>query len=80
MDTETLKNSGHGRRTDILQMAADIFSLHSKSHVFAPADHFQYQQIFWGKEVQPTAGTAFLLNSLCCFCKILVPAAVVVKG
>ena len=80
METEPLKNSRHGRRTDILQMAADILSLHSKSHVFATADHFQYQQIFWGKEVQPTVGTAFLLNSLCCFCKILLSAAVVIKG
>ena len=42
METEPFKDSGHGRRTDIFQMLADILSLYFESHVFAPADRFQY--------------------------------------
>ena len=46
METEPLEYSGHGRWTDIAQVLADIFSQHSKSHVFAPADRFQYLKIW----------------------------------
>ena len=51
METKSLEYSGHSRRTDIPQVLTDVFSLHPKCHVFAPADYFQYLQVAFCQEI-----------------------------
>lgn len=53
IEMELFEYSGHGRLTDIAQVLANVFSLHPKDHVLAPADCLQYLEITFFKKLKP---------------------------
>ena len=62
MEAKSFKYPRHGWRTDIFQMLTDIFSLHSKCHVFAAANHFQYFQVIVCEKVDAAVGAFLFLD------------------
>ena len=79
MEAKSFKNSGHGWRTDIFQMLTDIFPLHSKRHVFATADYFQYFQIIGCEKVDAAVGAFLFYDWAGNFSQFSVSIAVVIK-
>ena len=80
MEPEPFKYPGHGGWSDIFEMQADVFSLHSESHEFASANYFQYPQVTFRKEIQPAVRTPFFYNGTGDLCKVLLSAAMVFDG
>ena len=60
-------------------MLTDILSLHSESHVLAPADNFQHLQVTLREKIQPAVRASLVHNGIGNLCEVLLPAAVVIK-